>query len=592
MRKLYLILLLVGVSTNAKASLDPVAVDVNAVTSLPGGIHGAVQVVFDTEVGQLYQLQFSTDMSDFQNVGHAIQGTGSPASFYFSTEGYEQLFLRVTDNADPENLALLINPNTARQQLELEPGVDIQAYNPELQRLSERGVTDHTRYLASMRGLQRSLHFTLGEDSGWGYDLPGAGEDKRTVILFWGDSVLALSHRAFLKPLVDLNPHQTYYDAINPREARIPFESGKPDDSRYDGRHPGAWDHSLIAPSHLRTSWYVVTGSVYNKNNNWSDGQVYEAILTGAGLGLLAGDYLRPYNKDLAAIASTTFTVFYYRRAGGGEFTVQWSVDGENWTTEATISTEGETGVGAATVELPLGDYHWRARGISADAEAILLGYDCYDKDLPAIHGLMIGGNSQQTANWLTMDEGARKDLLQLIKPDAIFIHFADPEDAPPNNGDRSVMPNGAWSDAMPLLYADLQATGLDETAVMILSHADQNNVDYTESRKVIDALCRTFQWIHMPLSDWSEANGGLWNDGEEYADSYTVHLKENFYVGFFEMWRSRLGLNLPSYRAPLSGYRGPDGRVIVVLPEEGLEFRGPNGDTWLRIDEGGSSMP
>jgi len=71
----------------------------------PVGIRGAVELEFLTTVGEYYQVVISPDLENWDNEGYSIKGTGGLVSTVVSTRQYEPAFYRVTDGADPANVA-------------------------------------------------------------------------------------------------------------------------------------------------------------------------------------------------------------------------------------------------------------------------------------------------------------------------------------------------------------------------------------------------------------------------------------------------------------------------------------------------------
>lgn len=69
------------------------------------GIRGAVELEFTTAVNEYYQVEISADDSTWDNEGYAIKGTGGTVSTVVSTRNWETAFYRVTDGADPNNIA-------------------------------------------------------------------------------------------------------------------------------------------------------------------------------------------------------------------------------------------------------------------------------------------------------------------------------------------------------------------------------------------------------------------------------------------------------------------------------------------------------
>lgn len=69
----------------------------------PVGVRGAVELEFNSDAGTYYQVLISPDMTQWDNEGYSMLGTGGLMSTVVSTRNYDRAFYRVVDGADPTN---------------------------------------------------------------------------------------------------------------------------------------------------------------------------------------------------------------------------------------------------------------------------------------------------------------------------------------------------------------------------------------------------------------------------------------------------------------------------------------------------------
>ncbi|MCW1883475.1 hypothetical protein OKA04_01960 [Luteolibacter flavescens] len=85
------------------AKADPISV--GQVLGFTPGIHGAVELVFPSEVGKYYQIQISADMATWDNEGYSVKGTGGQVSVLARTRSLPSAFFRLRDDGNPANTA-------------------------------------------------------------------------------------------------------------------------------------------------------------------------------------------------------------------------------------------------------------------------------------------------------------------------------------------------------------------------------------------------------------------------------------------------------------------------------------------------------
>lgn len=70
----------------------------------PIDVRGAVELEFDTQLGEYYQIEISPDMVLWDPAGYTIMGTGGMVSTVVSTRDWPKAFFRVSDGANPSNM--------------------------------------------------------------------------------------------------------------------------------------------------------------------------------------------------------------------------------------------------------------------------------------------------------------------------------------------------------------------------------------------------------------------------------------------------------------------------------------------------------
>jgi hypothetical protein len=85
------------------APADPITV--GQVVGFTPGIHGAVELVFPSEVGKVYQIQISSDMATWDNEGYSVKGTGGQVSVLARTRNLPSAYYRLRDDGSLDNVA-------------------------------------------------------------------------------------------------------------------------------------------------------------------------------------------------------------------------------------------------------------------------------------------------------------------------------------------------------------------------------------------------------------------------------------------------------------------------------------------------------
>jgi hypothetical protein len=124
-------LLLCAIAITRTAHADPI--EVGQVLGFTPGIHGAVELVFDSEVGKYYQVQISADMATWDNEGYSVKGTGGQISVLARTRNLASAFYRLRDDGLSENVAP-VGPAGPQG----EPGADAEGF---AEGLSVQGVS-------------------------------------------------------------------------------------------------------------------------------------------------------------------------------------------------------------------------------------------------------------------------------------------------------------------------------------------------------------------------------------------------------------------------------------------------------------------
>ncbi len=98
---------LLGAAFLASATLPAQAepITVNNPLEVPVGIRGAVELTFQSVIGTFYQVEISQDLTNWDNEGFAIKGTGGEITTQVSTRNYSpSAFYRLRDDGDPDNV--------------------------------------------------------------------------------------------------------------------------------------------------------------------------------------------------------------------------------------------------------------------------------------------------------------------------------------------------------------------------------------------------------------------------------------------------------------------------------------------------------
>jgi microcystin-dependent protein len=93
--------LLLTLGANSMAA--PIAV--GQTVQFQPGIRGAVELTFQSAIDTYYQLEISGNLSDWENEGYSVKGTGGQVTILASTRNLASVFYRLRDDGDPNNTA-------------------------------------------------------------------------------------------------------------------------------------------------------------------------------------------------------------------------------------------------------------------------------------------------------------------------------------------------------------------------------------------------------------------------------------------------------------------------------------------------------
>jgi len=80
-------------------------IEVGETVQFQPGIRGAVELTFESEIGIYYQLEISDDLSDWENEGYSVKGTGGQITILASTRNLASVFYRLRNDGNPDNTA-------------------------------------------------------------------------------------------------------------------------------------------------------------------------------------------------------------------------------------------------------------------------------------------------------------------------------------------------------------------------------------------------------------------------------------------------------------------------------------------------------
>lgn len=80
-------------------------IEVDTPVQFQPGIKGAVELTFQSSVDVYYQVELSEDLSEWDNEGYSVKGTGGQITILASTRNLASVFYRLRDDGDPNNTA-------------------------------------------------------------------------------------------------------------------------------------------------------------------------------------------------------------------------------------------------------------------------------------------------------------------------------------------------------------------------------------------------------------------------------------------------------------------------------------------------------
>ncbi len=96
----FLVLICCGISV---ASAEPIQLNTPLQVNL--GFRGAVELTFSSNQGVYYQVDFSTDLVNWDPEGYSVKGTGGVLKILASSRNRQTAYYRLRNNGDPTNVA-------------------------------------------------------------------------------------------------------------------------------------------------------------------------------------------------------------------------------------------------------------------------------------------------------------------------------------------------------------------------------------------------------------------------------------------------------------------------------------------------------
>lgn len=101
--KLLSLVICLILSINTRVLADPIEVGIPV--QFQPGIKGAVELTFQSAVDVYYQLEASEDLTEWDNEGYSVKGTGGQLTLLASTRNLPSLYYRLRNDGDPANTA-------------------------------------------------------------------------------------------------------------------------------------------------------------------------------------------------------------------------------------------------------------------------------------------------------------------------------------------------------------------------------------------------------------------------------------------------------------------------------------------------------
>jgi hypothetical protein len=382
-------LLLCWLAISKMAQADPI--DVGQVVGFTPGIHGAVELVFQSEVGKYYQIQISADMATWDNEGYSVKGTGGQVSVLARTRNLPSAYYRLRDDGSADNVAPVGPEGPA--------GSDATVTTENvLTAVEAMSATQQTAARAALDTAEaQEMHARLWK---WRQVF---GTNGTGVIGLFGDSLLDTTETTWRTQIA------TTFGSTGAAFLE-PHASG------------GATWHTQVNGTADYTYW-----------------------MTGAFARLSSSGHTATINVDnVNAVEANTLKLYYVVKSGGGTFKVQTRRNGGAWTdvedspgVPTLYSTNGSTSAGIITYSKTDIRTMWelRAQWVSGGAVDII-GGALYDTRLKGarLASLAMGSTllSQQlsastaVSHAILADVGVNLALLSYLDSPADVLAYQD----------------------------------------------------------------------------------------------------------------------------------------------------------------------
>ncbi len=98
-----LVIAFAGLTCSIASTAEPI--ELNNPLLVTPGIRAAVELTFQTQENIFYQIEFSTDLQNFDHAGYSVKGTGGEMTILTSSRNAPKAYFRLRDNANPLNTA-------------------------------------------------------------------------------------------------------------------------------------------------------------------------------------------------------------------------------------------------------------------------------------------------------------------------------------------------------------------------------------------------------------------------------------------------------------------------------------------------------